>query len=157
MSKPLARVHSLDGHLAAEAADHHGQFTFEVHVVAELRTHDHVVGADHRGVRFHENQRLGRHFAIELGGMGRIVLADRKNLAARDDRGEQPGVVQGDSFTGVVDRTGERITVDHRDGVGELAFIGLQLDDSETRVSTGNGKTSNTHDGSLLANGIGSD
>ena len=57
-----------------------------------------------------------------------VVAADADHLAARDDRREQPDVVQLPLLPGELDRQGHGVAGQHRDRVGMLAAVLGELD-----------------------------
>src|SRR5680860_1065540 len=76
------------GYVAADAADHDGEFAFEVHIAALRRVEDRFARPDDARVRFQEDQRFLGHVAAHFLGMRMVVLADANNLAAGNHGGE---------------------------------------------------------------------
>ena len=73
-----------------------------------------------------------------------VVATDGHHLAARDDRREQPYGVELEPLAGQLDRHGDRITGQRRDGVRMLPTVRGQLHDAVLGVPTG-GEPRDTH------------
>ena len=78
---------------------------------------DRVIRADHRRVRLEEHERLRGDLTAHFGGVIGVVLADADDLAARDDRCQQPHIRQRDLLAGELQAGVERVALQDRDDV----------------------------------------
>ncbi len=88
-------THALAGHLAAHAADDHGQLGLVVQLFGEGGVLDRVAGADHRGGGLEEGDRRLGDLVAEFGRVLRVVAAHGHDLVG-EHRGQQPDLVQRD-------------------------------------------------------------
>src|SRR5680860_1496464 len=136
------------GDVAADPADHDGEFALEVHVVALPRIKDRLARPDDARVRFQEDQRLLRHVAAHFLGVCQVVLADANDLASGNDGGEQSRIFERDLFAAQLNARIQRVAV--HDGDHFLAvvladqsitgvFVGRESRDAHGSKTTGSG------------------
>ena len=119
-------------------------------VFAAIRTHYRLIGPNHAGIRLEEEHRLRWNNRPLLNGMVSVVAPNCHDLAAGNDRSQQPDIGEVVPGSRVVDgHPCQRVPRYRCDGLGVLPAVDLQLDDAIGRILAGSGETGYTHAASL--------